>query len=127
MKVALIHRPKLNGFGKHYGVRVEYITGMFVDEYDKTAAGEFRKLTPEQFAERRPVTVESELEDDALIQAALARLDKARAGQVPFDIIGSNCEHFARYVVLGESKSKQVEGVGVIAGLLVVGSLLRAG
>lgn len=37
-----------------------------------------------------------------------------------YDLFGHNCEHFARYVATGTKESRQLQAVGVIAGLVVL-------
>ena len=34
-----------------------------------------------------------------------------------YDLFGNNCEHFARYVALGNRESTQVQGAVVLTGL----------
>lgn len=47
---------------------------------------------------------------------AVARIHHAR--QDPkYNLLGHNCEHFARYVATGKRESRQVQAVAMIAGL----------
>jgi mannitol-1-phosphate/altronate dehydrogenase len=50
----------------------------------------------------------------------LTRLEAAQTRQV-YDLLFSNCEQFARFVIEGESYSTQARKVMLIAGLMVGG------
>ncbi len=47
----------------------------------------------------------------------LLRLRSALASP-NYDLLGNNCEHFARYVACGRRESSQVQGALVVAGLI---------
>ena len=49
---------------------------------------------------------------------ALTRLASVRSAR--YAVFGSNCEHFARYVVTGIRESRQVQGAAVISLLLTL-------
>lgn len=49
--------------------------------------------------------------------AALVRL-RAALENPSYDVLGNNCEHFARYVAYGKRESGQVQGAVVVVGLI---------
>lgn len=50
---------------------------------------------------------------------ATARLQEALVSANPYDLFQNNCEHFARYVIMGKPESTQVKGALLFAGLLL--------
>lgn len=52
-------------------------------------------------------------------RGAIQRIVEACANPL-YAFISNNCEHFARYVATGVRESKQVQGAGVLAGIVAL-------
>jgi len=51
----------------------------------------------------------------------------SRLGENGYDLFGNNCEHFARWCVTGESRSRQIEDAAATAGGATTAALLAIG
>lgn len=50
---------------------------------------------------------------------AMSRIEMARCSPA-YDLVGHNCEHFARYVATGKRESIQVQAAMLVAGLVAL-------
>jgi hypothetical protein len=110
-------RPKIgNPFARHYGVLV--CQGGIVTVYDLQADGGPRAIHFHDFAAGNVVYVTKSVTSPGDVHAALARLQEAWSARTVWNLFQNNCEHWAKWVVRGEKRSHQVEGlvtIGVIA------------
>jgi len=112
-------RPKLAGPGHHVGVLLEGTFGQRI--VDRGPDGGLRLTSVEDFCGPHEAKVELTLSDVDAVQAARARLVEMwnDPDEWSYGPIAKNCEHFARYVVLGRQESPQSAGY-VVAGLAVL-------
>lgn len=127
VRMALVCRTKLTGFGRHYGVYLEY--GPFSNEVlDLQERVGLRLVPVAEFTRGRPLTNELELSGRHATAAAWERVCDLVANPPSYDLLQRNCEHIARRVMLGRSESPQVSGLLTVAGLLLlVGLVSKAG
>lgn len=126
--VSLISRRKLNGPGTHWGVRLNWLvneqfafsfSGRESEVYDLQPQG-IRRLSQREFEDGHPAGVRRELTDFLECSEAHSRLEHLLQHPAPYSLVDGNCEHFARHVVEGKHRSRQVEttalaGVGALA------------
>lgn len=114
----LARRRKLNGApGMHYGVALLDSTGSVLSVLDivKGGAPSCRSLT--EFSGGLPVEfIESPINGVELegFASRVSDLDLGRLGWT-YHLMARNCEHFARFLLRGESTSKQVSTLALIA------------
>ncbi len=117
-----ISRPKLSGLpGMHHGVRVTQGGGDIVFDLDARDGLRSRSLT--QFLQGRAGSVIRTVVDPRGIAEARHRI--ASATESPdsdrYNLLTSNCEHFANLVVAGRRVSRQVDAVVFVA---LIGGLI---
>jgi hypothetical protein len=117
--MSLVCRAKITGLGRHYGVYLEY--GPFHREVLELQADVgLRAVSLEGFARGRPLTHELELAGFEVTAAAWQRVRDLVANPPSYDFLQRNCEHVARRVMLGESKSPQISGLVFVASAVAV-------
>lgn len=118
--VLVLSRPKLAGFGEHWGVRLPDgrvahcmpVTGVCITSF-------------EDFSEGKGVVVRCEV-PPARLGEVVHRLNAALFYPRPYDLLSWNCESFANWLTGEEPKSSQVAGVSILLLLaLVVAGLSR--
>ncbi|MCH8823250.1 MAG: hypothetical protein IH984_07040 [Planctomycetes bacterium] len=119
--VHLVSRPKACiPVGYHLAAAFEYKEPAYLFIIELHRDG-LRMLTLRDFANDRAVEFLRTICHPRLINAAIRRLNYIidRAETLRYDPLFHNCEHFARYVVLGKQESIQVKtiaGFGILAG-----------
>lgn len=104
-----ISRPKLYGPGEHVGVQLP--TGYVAH---KTQDG--IKIEPlHAFAQGLPVTEKRRATSSTFLPAQ-ARFQDALQTMHQYDVLDSNCEHFASYVLTGKKESRQINFL-ILAGI----------
>lgn len=76
----------------------------------RKARAQVRRTSMEHFCDGRPYRVRaytSCFDPETVVQRALSRV-----GECDYDLLWNNCEHFATWCKVGESRSAQVEAVG---------------
>ena len=111
MTLKLVYREKLAGFGKHYGAILP--DGSYLD----FSLEGIRRCTQPEFAAGRQVFSEKEVKYSSHVQR---RFEALVNGQLKYNLINFNCEHFARFLTEGESKSEQVNSSFLGLGLCFV-------
>lgn len=113
-RIEHISRPKLTDFGRHHGIRLP--DGRVIHKTNDR----IEMVGYQAFALGREVRIEDTVTGEQDIRQTLERLRTEYALQVPYDLITSNCETFARGVI-GQSKlSWQVIIAGALTTWLVV-------
>lgn len=115
----VISRRKIYGPGTHYGVLA---TGMGLwsrDEVLHHTGTQYEVTTFEAFARDRSVTLHEGQPPEAAGEV-LRRTAEIRRWRPAFDILSNNCEHIARFVVLGRQESSQITGLVVLSVLVLV-------
>ena len=105
--VRIIARPKLSGFGEHWGVQLpdarvvhRTTTGNEVVSFRDFAQGrsvrEVKKAKPEQYG------------------SVMLRVNSALRAPAQYRLLDNNCEHFATWLLDGEPESPQVSGAAIL-------------
>jgi L-fucose isomerase-like protein len=76
------------------------------------------------FSEGRAVQVVHHASSPAHIQQIAARVESGLGK--PYNLFSQNCEHFASFAFTGKWESSSMRFLGVVAGAIFVGRLLRA-
>ncbi len=95
----LVYREKLSGFGRHYGAILP--DGSCLDFSPEG----IRRCTQAEFSVGRKIFSEKEVKYSSHVQR---RFEALINGQKKYDLVNFNCEHFARFLTEGESKSEQI-------------------
>lgn len=95
----LISRQKLNGLGKHYGVL--FSNNLCLDFHPEGII----EGSLNDFSKGLEIKIEISLPET---NESYQRLNELKKGNKVYDLLGFNCENFARYLVEGKSESKQV-------------------
>jgi len=115
--ISLVSRPKLNRApGYHFGVALMRPDGS-IHILDNSRSSASALMTPIEFSRGYELTHHGWILDPARIHPAMIRLSMALGHRGPgsFDGLGWNCEHWARFVVEGESRSRQIRDVVAIS------------
>ena len=123
---ALVSRPKLWGPAEHFGIFVSEFWLLLPEQViDLTADQGYRRLSTEQFAAERKVTVH-EIKVGQEADEVIARLKRILEAPRPWSLLGFNCEDMARAAFSGRQRSLQIEGVLLIGlGLIAAAALSR--
>jgi hypothetical protein len=78
-----------------------------------------RRISPDELAAGKTLYIMQSLTSPTEINAARARLDDALANMSVWRFFDNNCEHFIQYIVTGEKKSDQINGLKWAAGLAI--------
>jgi lecithin:retinol acyltransferase len=141
VSISLVSRRKLAGPGRHFGILLEFIDGEFgysfglTDGWNFSNGPEFVDLSPQgvsskslsEFAQGHDVRLEHTLTDTLEVHDAHMRLCSIWNEPQGYHLLKRNCEHAARYVVLGTRRSPQVDGVLMLAGLALFCILVSGG
>lgn len=102
--IEIVSRPKLNLLGWHFGVRLS--NGIC---YDFQPSG-LRTISETEFANGFEINAGTRIQET---KEAYKRLMEIKNRKVKYDILGFNCENFARYLVEGKSESHQINFLAV--------------
>lgn len=114
-RIELLRRAKVNRGGWHYGVEVHW------DAFQRPTVFEFQKgigirqVTQSEFRSGLEVTTLESVTGYFEVATAWARLQEVVASSGSYDFLHRNCEHVARFVVQGESRSSQVSALPAFA------------
>lgn len=105
--VGLITRPKLSGIGRHAGVMLlsGHVAHMTPDGAAIVTLNEFAQGLTIQYEKEAPPQRHQQIQWNA----------SQSVGQVPkYDLLNSNCEHYATWLMGEEPQSPQVIAVAVL-------------
>lgn len=115
----LVRRSKIgNPFASHFGILIS-LNG-FPIAFDLQQDVGPRRVSYSEFADGKAVFIMKSLVGRSGIDAAIARLDDAIENMSVWRFFDNNCEHFGMYVMNGEKKSGQIDGLKWAAALLVI-------
>jgi hypothetical protein len=109
MTVQIIARPKLAGWGEHWGVLLD---GQWVAHCVPGRGVEFISLAA--FAAGRPIRVVHTSPAFSSYRVR-SRVEQALRARRPYDALACNCETFANWAVGRKPESPQVNGYAVTA------------
>ncbi|MEZ5976752.1 MAG: hypothetical protein R3F34_00815 [Planctomycetota bacterium] len=127
LRARLIRRPKLSGIpGWHYGIALFESVDVPIWVIDVTKNATPVGRTPAEFASEKRYELGREVVSGSALAEVFERVDEIASGRKPWDyeLLCRNCEHLARYLLLGREESEQVQtwfGLALV-GLLVLAS-----
>jgi Lecithin retinol acyltransferase len=114
----IIARPKLTGFGEHWGVQ---LPNGYVAHHTQT--GE-KLVTLEQFSEGRPVKEIIRVDpaqNIKIVQRAMATTQHPSE----YRLLDRNCETYATWLVGEKPHSPQVLGVAILGAIVIGAAILQ--
>lgn len=114
----LVYRRKLVGVGWHYGVLMVSGSAPDPDRVLDFHPGGWQAGSVEDFAAHRHVYLSSPA--TATLGVVLERMRRILEMNRPYSALDNNCEHSARYVVMGDASSSQTQAV---IGAVILGGL----
>lgn len=106
--VAIVSRPKLTGFGDHWGVRLW--DNRIVDLVNDQG---IRIVSAKVFAQGRSTKVIREI-PSASRRDVMQRIHLAQSERRPYDLLNWNCEQFATWLVGERPESPQIAGFAIL-------------
>jgi hypothetical protein len=119
----VVSRPKLTGFGTHYGVLATAIPPFHRDEVLHLTRNGPKVVTFSEFARGRKVRIQEGAPPEK-VQEIIQRAQTLLRWPKPYDLVSNNCEHAARWIVSGKAESRQINGVGWALGIGLVALLV---
>lgn len=109
IRLTEVERAKRKGPGRHLGVLVEWMQGSFVVERHSDRGAHVISLA--DFSGGGAVTFGRSITAPSEIHLAHRRMCEILERAPGYDLFRRNCEHFARFVIHGQERSSQIDGL----------------